>query len=204
MARLTPYLPDDSGGLVGRGFSRADPASPTETYPDPVEHCSVCRWWQVCDAQRRQDDHIQFVANLGRSHKRELETRSVTTLKMLAEWAVPAGLRPKHGSREKLVNLQDQASLQYQQRLTKEPQVKVLPIEPHVAPDGTPLPLRGLKRLPAPSPGDLFLDLEGDPFARNALGAEAGEGSREYLFGLGWVDDDGKFPVSRLVGVHRR
>jgi uncharacterized protein len=36
---------------------------------------------------------------------------------------------------------------------------------------------QGLCRLPEPSVGDLFLDLEGDPFAR--------EGGREYLFGLG-------------------
>ena len=165
----------------------------SDTYPDPVEHCGVCRWWQVCDTQRRQDDHIQFVANLGRGHKRELETQVVTTLTALAEWTVPVDLKPKHGSRETLVKLQDQASLQQKQRVTKEPQFKVLPIEPHVAPDGTPLPLRGLKRLPEPSPSDLYLDLEGDAFARNALGGEAGEGSREYLFGLGWVDATGTF-----------
>ena len=35
---------------------------------------------------------------------------------------------------------------------------------------------QGLARLPEPSPGDLFLDLEGARFAR--------EGGREYLFGL--------------------
>ncbi len=34
----------------------------------------------------------------------------------------------------------------------------------------------GLSRLPSPSPGDIFLDLEGDTFAR--------EGGREYLFGI--------------------
>ena len=163
------------------------------TYPDPVEHCGVCRWWQICDTQRRQDDHIQFVANLGRGHKRELETQDVTTLTALAEWTVPVDLKPKHGSRETIVKLQDQASLQQKQRVTKELQFKVLPIEPHVAPDGTPLPLRGLKRLPEPSPGDLYLDLEGDAFARNGHGGEAGEGSREYLFGLGWVDATGTF-----------
>ena len=163
------------------------------TYPDPVDHCGVCRWWEGCNAQRRQDDHIQFVASLTRGHKRELETHGVTTLTSLAEWTVPADFKPAHGSREAFVKVQDQASLQLQQRLTQTPQVKVLPIEPHVAMDGTPLPLRGLKRLPAPSPGDLYLDLEGDPFARNALGGEAGEGSREYLFGLGWLDAAGQF-----------
>ena len=163
------------------------------TYPDPVEHCSVCRWWQVCDTQRRKDDHIQFVANLGRNHKREFASFGVSTLTGLAEWTAPDGLKPSHGSRETLMKLQDQASLQLKQRQTKEPQVKLLPIEPHVAEDGTPLPFRGLKRLPETSPGDLYLDFEGDPFGRNVLGGASGEGSREYLTGLGWIDAAGAF-----------
>ena len=29
------------------------PGPPQSTYPDPVEHCGVCRWWKVCDTQRR-------------------------------------------------------------------------------------------------------------------------------------------------------
>jgi hypothetical protein len=39
-------------------------------------------------------------------------------------------------------------------------------------------------RLPQPSPGDLFLDLEGDPFA--------GKNGREYLFGLVSLSDAGQ------------
>ena len=33
-------------GAVGVGGSK-------ETYPEPVEHCSVCRWFRECDARRR-------------------------------------------------------------------------------------------------------------------------------------------------------
>jgi predicted RecB family nuclease len=168
-------------------------ASGPPTYPDPVEHCGMCRWWEVCNAQRRADDHLGFVANLGRSHRAELQTQAITTLAMLATWEVPPEFRPKHGSRETYVGLRDQAFLQLEQRRTNTPQVTTLRVEPHVAPDGTPMPLRGFKRLPAPSAGDLYLDLEGDPFARNVPGGEAGEGSREYLFGLGWVDGAGQF-----------
>ncbi len=168
-----------------------EPAEPS--YPDPSAHCAVCRWWQVCDTQRRADDHVQFVANLGRVHKRELETHSITKLEQLAEWEVPKDFRPKHGSRETFEKLQEQAALQKKQRDTKQPQYTLLPIEPHVADDGTALPLRGLKRLPTPSAGDLYLDLEGDPFGRKVVATESGEGSREYLFGLGWVDAGGEF-----------
>ena len=47
---------------------------------------------------------------------------------------------------------------------------------------------KGLLRLPEPSPGDVFLDLEGDSFAA--------EGGREYLFGLVTLDAAGA-PVYR-------
>src|SRR5262249_11417145 len=42
----------------------------------------------------------------------------------------------------------------------------------------------GLSRLPEPSPGDLFLDLEGDPFV--------GEHGLQYLFGLVARDEQGR------------
>jgi len=42
---------------------------------------------------------------------------------------------------------------------------------------------QGRARLPVPSSGDIFLDLEGDPFAR--------DGGREYLFGLVVLAADG-------------
>lgn len=158
-------------------------AQAVPTYPDPVEHCGFCRWWQVCNTQRRKDDHLQFVANLGRTHKRELETLGITTKQALAEWTVPEPFRPTHGSRETFVRLQDQAALQVLQANEKSPQYKLLPVEAE----------RGLTRLPAPSAGDLYLDLEGDPFARTAFGGAAGDGSREYLFGLGWIDTSGEF-----------
>ncbi|NQW03830.1 MAG: TM0106 family RecB-like putative nuclease, partial [Acidobacteria bacterium] len=62
-----------TAAALAKAVSQAMP-----TYPDPVDHCSVCRWWQACSDRRREDDHIQFVANLGRGHKRELETHGVT------------------------------------------------------------------------------------------------------------------------------
>ena len=33
-----------------------------ETYPEPVSHCDICRWWKECDKRRRGDDHLSFVA----------------------------------------------------------------------------------------------------------------------------------------------
>ena len=44
-------------------------------------------------------------------------------------------------------------------------------------------PSRGLALLPKPDPGDLFYDIEGDPFY---------EGGLEYLFGVLTIANDGE------------
>src|SRR5258708_1159797 len=40
-----------------------------ETYPEPVEHCNVCRWFRECDRRRRADDHLSLVAGIRREQK---------------------------------------------------------------------------------------------------------------------------------------
>ena len=34
------------------------------TYPEPVPHCDVCRWWSTCDKRRHDDDHLSLVAGI--------------------------------------------------------------------------------------------------------------------------------------------
>ena len=43
---------------VGLRGDSAEPAAypPTGSYPEPVEHCDVCRWAPQCKARRRADD----------------------------------------------------------------------------------------------------------------------------------------------------
>jgi predicted RecB family nuclease len=135
-------------------------------YPEPVEHCDVCRWWSACDQRRRADDHLSLVAGISRLHYRELQAVGVTTLAQLGALPLPLQFTPRRGAVESYVRVREQARLQVAGRMQGAPVHELLPI----APD------RGLARLPAPSHGDIFLDLEGDPFAR--------DGGREYLFGL--------------------
>ena len=153
-----------------------------EHYPDPVSHCVTCKWNQRCDRKRHDDDHISLVAGVTRTQRRELKVLGVETLTQCARsW--PLKKEPKRGSLETYENLHKQALLQ----LKSDPPRKVLyelrPIvaaklatetEPAVQDEG-------LCRLPEPSPGDMFLDLEGDPYAV--------EGGREYLFGVVTVDE---------------
>ena len=58
-----------------------------------------------------------------------------------------------------------------------------------------PEPGFGLARLPEPSPGDIFLDLEGDPYV--------GEAGLEYLTGAVITCDDGQHHYTGLWAVSR-
>lgn len=135
-------------------------------YPEPVEHCEVCTWWRDCDRRRRADDHLSFVAGISRLQRRELEAVGVKRLEHLGTLPLPLPFRPRRGAVETYVRARNQARVQLEGRTTGKPIHELLPIETG----------RGLTRLPEPSVGDVYLDLEGDPFA--------GDGGREYLFGL--------------------
>jgi uncharacterized protein len=147
-------------------------------YPDPVAHCDVCDWRGHCQRQLRADDHLSFVANCSRVQRIELASHSITTLAALGSDGLPAPFRPVRGALATYQRLQHQARLQLQSRSQNgAPVFETLPITKDL----------GLCLLPEPSPGDVFLDLEGATFAR--------DGGREYLFGLVTVPDPGKAPV---------
>ncbi|MDP8942610.1 MAG: TM0106 family RecB-like putative nuclease [Actinomycetota bacterium] len=142
-----------------------------DTYPDPVEHCGLCRWQDHCDDRRGADDHLGLVANMRRSQIVRLGEVGITTVAALAG-AGPERRPPRIGA-DTFETLRGQASLQVAQRQTGEHRYELLAPEPG----------RGLARLPAPSPGDLFFDMEGDPFFDDGL---------EYLFGATWIEDGGE------------
>ncbi len=147
-------------------------------YPEPVDHCDVCPWSSECSKKRRLDDHLSLVAGISRLQRRELESRDVTTLTKLATLSLPLPFKPTRGAIETYVRVQEQARVQFQSRGRTPPIHELREFEKE----------KGLLRLPEPSPGDIFLDLEGDSFAA--------EGGREYLFGLVTLDAAGA-PVYR-------
>ena len=60
---------------------------PLGTYPEPVEHCDVCRWAAECVARRRADDHLSLVAGISARQRRALTQRGVATLESLGDLA---------------------------------------------------------------------------------------------------------------------
>ena len=143
------------------------------TYPDPVEHCHVCVWYPTCIQRRRDDDHPSIVAGMRRVDTERLQDAGVPTLTALAE--LPAERSIRDMQRRQLVRLHEQARLQLHERRTKERIFELIPPNDDE-------PGRGLARLPEPSPHDVFLDIEADPWAL--------DGGLEYLLGVA-VDVDG-------------
>lgn len=144
-----------------------------EIYPDPNEHCDVCRWQQRCDARRRADDHLSLVAGISKVHINELKQRGIDTATALAVMPVPLSWKPERGSAPSYERIQAQARIQIAGREAGQVLHELLPVEHGY----------GLTSLPEPSAGDMFFDLEGDPFV--------GEGGLEYLFGYACRSADG-------------
>jgi predicted RecB family nuclease len=141
------------------------PRTSANTYPDPVDLCEICRWRTVCDSKRRMDDHLCLVAGISKIQINELKRHGVATTAELARIPLPLPWKPERGARQSYERVREQARMQVQGRETSHPLYETL----------TPGPGFGLSRLPAPSAGDIFFDIEADPFV--------GDAGLEYLFG---------------------
>lgn len=152
------------------------------TYPLPVAHCDVCRWWRQCDERRRSDDHLTLVAGMTVAHAKEFNRQGVTTLAGLANSTPALTERPKQGAPETFERLGEQARVQLQGREREAPVYEL--IEPEAG--------RGLGRLPEPDRGDIFFDIEGDALLE--------DGGREYLLGYTYENNDGVWDYVSLWG----
>ena len=144
-----------------------------ELYPEPKPHCEICRWRLQCNAKWREDDHLTFVAGISKSQIAELAKHGVATLGALAAVPLPLPWKPERGAIQSFERIREQARLQDQGRVAGTVLYEALPLEPGF----------GLARLPLPSDGDIFFDLEGDPFVDG--------GGLEFLFGYAFKDSTG-------------
>lgn len=152
---------------------------PPATYPEPVDHCDVCRWRLDCAARRRADDHLSLVAGINRRQREELVERGVVTLEALGELPLPIVPPLERTSASALERVREQARIQLEGRGAEKTLYELF-----LPPAGEPIPPDlGLAALPPPSQGDLFFDIEGDPYT--------GDDGMEYLFGV--MDLDGNW-----------
>lgn len=142
-------------------------APPNQSRGTPCGHCTFCRWAETCLAVWEAENDLSLVAGLTRGQAETLRASGVPDLLALAE--LPEGTGIEGIQSETLGRLRHQARLQAHQRRTGERIIEPLPRESG----------RGLERLPRPSEGDMFFDMEGDPLY---------DGGLEYLFGIVTVD----------------
>lgn len=215
--------PGADGAAAGR------PAyPPAHTYPEPVEHCDVCRWWADCHDRRRADDDLSLVAGISSRQRRGLKDGEpdrrpgrIATRRGLAALDMAGLPKLDWSSRPALERVREQARIQVAGEDRGEVLWELLEPEwatPTVVADAavaggeaaaeagerTLVPDRGFLVLPEPSPHDLFLDLEGDPFAF--------DDGVDYLFGVldpSTTEADPRWagtapPVPRFVAIWSR
>jgi predicted RecB family nuclease len=152
------------------------------TEPFPCAHCEICDFKERCDAWWDERDHLVRVAGIRRDQIARLAVAGIETLAQLGE-AAPGTEVPRMAE-VTFAKLRSQAALQLHHRLTGEHRWQTF--EPEVE--------RGFGLLPKPSPGDLFFDIEGDPFWEPERGLEYLLGVTELrggepVFGALWAHD---------------
>ncbi|MGR3394316.1 MAG: TM0106 family RecB-like putative nuclease [Pseudooceanicola nanhaiensis] len=140
-------------------FARTRP----ETRPQRCAACTLCRWQDHCQAVWDETDSLYNVAGISTGQIAKLEADDVRTMEALASRDAPV----RHMAAATLDKLVAQARLQHA-RKEGAPSFELR----------APSPGKGFDLLPQPQSGDVFYDIEGDPYY---------EGGLEYLHGL-WAD----------------
>ncbi len=152
-------------------------AGPVRWGDDAVTACGRC---DACEAEVEAHRDLLLVAGLRMTQRARLRAAGVTTIEQLAEHTGPVAGVPA----ATLDKLREQAALQVAQdeRTARgEVQANGWPVVDYRVVDPAPL-----RRLPAPSEGDLFFDFEGDPLWT----PDGVEWGLEYLFGVLPADGD--------------
>lgn len=149
------------------------------TEAQPVTACTLCRWREHCRNEWEEKDSLALVAGISRSQRQKIEAAGIVTMR---ELAAANGRIPKLPS-ETQDRLRVQAELQSARRAGGPPSFRLRTVEAG----------KGLGLLPPPDDGDIFYDIEGDPYV---------EGGLEYLHGL-WFRDRGDW-VFKAFWAHDR
>ncbi len=182
--------------FVADGAGESPLAAP---YPEPVEHCAICRWSERCSNRRRSDDDLSLIAGIRAGQRRALKGAGVTTRRGFARLSELPEL--SRVSRAALAGAQSQARLQVASEDDGRIQYELL--EPERDASGALVPNRGLLALPEPATGDLFFDIEGARY----YSEDGKEFGLQYLFGVidtGDVDATGTPRYTQIWAFDRR
>ena len=101
---------------------------PAGTYPEPVEHCDVCRWAAECAARRRADDHLSLVAGISARQRRALTERGRPDARgaratCRSRWT----RRSRARATARSLRVREQARIQLEGRRERRPQLRAPP-----------------------------------------------------------------------------
>ncbi|PRX92262.1 TM0106 family RecB-like putative nuclease [Allonocardiopsis opalescens] len=169
--RVADYLPmlrHVRARLTERLCGGDAPVLPAPDWAPPRPACASCAFSGHCATGREQARDLSLVAGIRTDQTRRLADAGITTIDALA--AATDDQRPPAMPPRGFARLRAQAAIQVRQDATRTPEDPVGRIAFEVADPAA------LGALPAPSPGDVFFDMEGDPYALGGAGLE-------YLFG---------------------
>ena len=149
---------------------------PAGLYPEPVEHCAICRWSELCAGRRRDDDDLSLIAGMPKGQRRALKGDGIATRRGFA--ATTELPRLDRVSPDSLDRARAQARLQVASE--DEGTIRFRLLEPERDAGGALVPNRGLLALPEPVDGDLFFDIEGARY----YSEDSREFGLQYLFGV--------------------
>ncbi|CCQ47298.1 recB nuclease, TM0106 family domain protein [Pseudarthrobacter siccitolerans] len=157
-----------------------------------IVHCGRCDY---CAEQVQEHRDLLMVAGMSVVQRRKLHAAGITTIDQLA--AMPA-----EEARNSMVRLRAQARMQLGLDAPAGSRTFTKDGQPHTV-SFTVLPENSIGALPAPSPGDIFFDFEGDPLWQDPA---TGVWGIEYLFGVieAPVAGHSGDPVFRPFWAHSR
>lgn len=136
---------------------------------DASSYCEICEYPRLCQHMRHETNHLQLVAGITRANIESLHRSGVKTVKELSHFDSATDKLSKN----QIEKLALQARLQQSMYETGESSYQIISPE-------------DLAKLPPPSDGDIFFDLEGFTFYEEP-------GGLEYLFGFTSVNEGEQF-----------
>ena len=139
-------------------------AAPSPAWAPPKESCARCRWSVQCDEGRHVDKDLSLIQGIRSSTRLLLVSNGIKTIDEMAIATDEQRPKlPREVSKGTFTSLREQSAIQVTGKNSPKPIYEIREVEAF-----------GL--LPESNDGDIWFDMEGDPFANNGSGLE-------YMFG---------------------
>ena len=140
---------------------------PDPTWAPPCSACTHCRWADNCDQGRREARDLSLIQEIRATTRLKLVDAKITTIDQMAQATIDQ--RPKAVSKETFARLQAQAAIQIRGEQANKVIFDITAVS-------------SVNSMPPRSAGDLWFDMEGDPYANHGDGLE-------YMFGFGYLQN---------------